>query len=123
MTTSRPTAPRPTRQRCWPRNDKRAYLSSLDAIIGWGVRAQISKITCPTLVISGDRDYTPVASKQAYVDEMVNARLLVIEDSRHATPMDQPEAFNRQLLQFLAEVDGTPQPAKPPAKKLRKQKS
>lgn len=106
-------------ERRWPRNDKRAYLSSLDAIIGWGVRAQISKITCPTLVVSGDRDYTPVANKQAYVDEMLNARLVVIEDSRHATPMDQPEAFNQQLLHFLTELDGTPQPVK----KTRKQKS
>ncbi|OYT94137.1 MAG: 3-oxoadipate enol-lactonase, partial [Pseudomonas sp. PGPPP3] len=106
-------------ERRWPRNDKRAYLSSLDAIIGWGVRAQISKITCPTLVVSGDRDYTPVANKQAYVDEMFNARLVVIEDSRHATPMDQPEAFNQQLLHFLTELDGTPQPVK----KNRKQKS
>ena len=105
-------------ERRWPRNDKRAYLSSLDAIIGWGVRGQISKITCPTLVVSGDRDYTPVANKQAYVDEMVNARLVVIEDSRHATPMDQPEAFNQQLLHFLTELDGTPQPVK----KARKQK-
>lgn len=110
-------------ERRWPRNDKRAYLSSLDAIIGWGVRGQIHTITCPTLVISGDRDYTPVASKQAYVDEMPNARLVVIEDSRHATPMDQPQAFNQHLLQFLAELDGTPQPVNPSTKKSRKRKS
>ena len=110
-------------ERRWPRNDKRAYLSSLDAIIGWGVRGQIHTITCPTLVISGDRDYTPVASKQAYVDEMPNARLVVIDDSRHATPMDQPQAFNQHLLQFLAELDGTPQPVNPPMKKSRKRKS
>ena len=55
-------------------------------------------------------------------DEMVNARLVVIEDSRHATPMDQPEAFNQQLLQFLTELDGTSQPVNPPMKKTRKQK-
>lgn len=91
----------------WPRNDKRAYLASLDAIIGWGVRERLSHITCPTLVISADRDYTPVAQKQAYVDEMPNARLLVIADSRHATPLDQPEHFNRSLLAFLHEVENT----------------
>lgn len=43
----------------WPQNDKRAYLASLDAIIGWGVRERLDRITCPTLVISADRDYTP----------------------------------------------------------------
>ena len=91
----------------WPRNDKRAYLASLDAIIGWGVRERIDRITCPTLVIAADHDYTPVAHKQAYVDAMPNARLLVIENSRHATPMDQPERFNSSLLAFLQEVENT----------------
>lgn len=91
----------------WPRNDKRAYLASLDAIIGWGVRERLARITCPTLVVSADHDYTPVAQKQAYVDELPNARLLVIEDSRHATPLDQPERFNHSLLAFLREVEKT----------------
>jgi pimeloyl-ACP methyl ester carboxylesterase len=93
-------------ERRWPMNDKRAYLASLDAIIGWGVRERLARITCPTLVVTADHDYTPVAVKQAYVDELPNARLLVVEDSRHATPMDQPAFFNAQLLAFLAEVDG-----------------
>lgn len=91
----------------WPRNDKRAYLASLDAIIGWGVRERLQRITCPTLVISADHDYTPVESKQAYVTELPDARLQVIDNSRHATPLDQPQRFNTVLLDFLAEVDGT----------------
>ncbi|MEX6504195.1 alpha/beta fold hydrolase [Pseudomonas zhanjiangensis] len=89
----------------WLQNDKRAYLASLDAIIGWGVRERLGRITCPTLVIGADHDYTPVAQKQAYVRELPNARLLVIEDSRHATPLDQPECFNSALLAFLDEVE------------------
>lgn len=89
----------------WQRNNKRAYLASLNAIIGWGVREHLSRITCPTLVISADKDYTPVALKQEYVDELPNARLEVIIDSRHATPMDQPLEFNNRLLAFLMEVD------------------
>jgi pimeloyl-ACP methyl ester carboxylesterase len=95
-------------ERRWPMNDKRAYLASLDAIIGWGVRERLARITCPTLVVTADHDYTPVAAKQAYVDELPNARLLVIEDSRHASPMDQPAFFNTQLLAFLTEVDQQP---------------
>lgn len=91
----------------WPRNDKRAYLASLDAIIGWGVRERLQRITCPTLVISADRDYTPIEHKQAYVTELPEARLQVIDNSRHATPLDQPQRFNTVLLDFLGEVDGT----------------
>jgi pimeloyl-ACP methyl ester carboxylesterase len=88
----------------WPQNDKRAYLASLDAIIGWGVRERLGRITCPTLVITADRDYTPVERKREYVAEMPDARLLVIENSRHATPLDQPERFNSALLAFLGEA-------------------
>ncbi|MCV4342209.1 alpha/beta fold hydrolase [Pseudomonas capsici] len=86
----------------WSRNDKRAYLASFDAIVGWGVEKKLSRITCPTLIISADRDYTPVALKEAYVRELPNARLVVIENSRHATPLDQPEQFNRTVLEFIA---------------------
>ncbi len=86
----------------WARNDKRAYLASFDAIVGWGVQERLSRITCPVLVISADRDYTPVAVKQAYVKLMPDARLVVIDHSRHATPLDQPEAFNRTVLEFIA---------------------
>ncbi|MFC5695289.1 alpha/beta fold hydrolase [Pseudomonas sp. GCM10022186] len=89
----------------WPQNDKRAYLASLDAIIGWGVRDRLERIRCPTLVITADRDYTPVSQKEAYVREMPNARLVVIENSRHATPLDQPERFNATLLDFINEVE------------------
>lgn len=89
----------------WPQNDKRAYLASLDAIIGWGVRERLARILCPTLVVTADHDYTPVAIKAAYVKELPNARLVVIEDSRHATPLDQPERFNSILLNFIDEVE------------------
>lgn len=91
----------------WRYNDKRPYLAALNAIIGWGVRERLARITCPTLVITGDRDYYPISLKQAYVDELPNARLLVIKDSRHGTPFDQPEDLNRGLLAFLQEVENT----------------
>jgi pimeloyl-ACP methyl ester carboxylesterase len=85
----------------WQQNDKRAYLSSLDAIIGWGVRERLSAISCPTLVVAADQDYTPVAQKQDWCAEIAGARLVVVEDSRHASPLDQPQRFNEILLDFL----------------------
>ena len=88
----------------WQLNDKRAYLASLEAIIGWSVHERISTILCPTLVISADKDYTPVADKEAYVAQIPHAKLLVIEQSRHATPLDQPERFNQALVNFLNSI-------------------
>ena len=86
----------------WAENDKRAYLASFDAIIGWGVQHKLASITCPTLVISAERDYTPVSLKEAYVKLIPDARLVIVKDSRHATPLDQPEVFNRLVLDFIA---------------------
>jgi pimeloyl-ACP methyl ester carboxylesterase len=91
----------------WAKNDKHAYLASFDAIVGWGVQERLSKVACPTLIVSADRDYTPVALKETYVKLLPDARLVVIADSRHATPLDQPERFNQTLLEFLTAVDTT----------------
>jgi 3-oxoadipate enol-lactonase len=86
----------------WAENDKAAYLASTKALIGWSVSAHLARITCPTLVIAADQDYTPIALKEAYVKQIPNAHLHVIENSRHATPMDQTEVFNTAVLQFWA---------------------
>ncbi|WP_226505111.1 alpha/beta hydrolase [Pseudomonas sp. MWU16-30317] len=91
----------------WAGNDKRAYLASFNAIVGWGVQERLGAIDCPTLVISADHDYTPVAVKEHYVTLIPDAHLAVIEDSRHATPLDQPERFNQTLLRFIATADNT----------------
>ncbi len=82
-------------------NDVDAYRASTRAIVGWSVADRLSTIACPTLVISGDHDYTPVSLKEAYAAKMQQARVAVIEHSRHVTPVDQAAAFNRVLLEFL----------------------
>lgn len=87
----------------WAQNNKRAYLASFDAIVGWGVQEKLSRITCPTLIVTADHDYTSVAFKQAYASLIKNARVSVVEDSRHATPLDSPQVFNQVLLNFLEE--------------------
>jgi len=50
-----------------------------------------------------------VALKEAYVKLLPDARLVVFTDSRHATPLDQPERFNQTLLDFLIALDSTTQ--------------
>ncbi len=84
-------------------NDKPTYKAATNALLGWSVRDRIGQIQCPVLVIAADQDYTPVSTKEAYVAEMADAELLVIENSRHATPIDQPDAFNTAVLHFLAQ--------------------
>jgi pimeloyl-ACP methyl ester carboxylesterase len=84
-------------------NDPRAYLAALRAgTEGWSVAAHLQDLKCPTLVIAASRDYTPVELKAAYVAKIPNAELVVIRNSRHATPTDQPTAFNKAVRTFLA---------------------
>ncbi|MCA9974931.1 MAG: alpha/beta fold hydrolase [Anaerolineales bacterium] len=88
----------------WAQNDKQAYLASMRSFVGWDVSPQLADIHCPTLVISADEDYWPLSDKEAYTARIPQAQLLVIEDSRHATPVDQPEVFNTAVLDFLSSV-------------------
>jgi pimeloyl-ACP methyl ester carboxylesterase len=85
----------------WTENDKKAYLASINAIIGWSVADRLGTIHCPTLVISADQDYTPVSYKEGYVVKMPCAELVVIRNSRHLSPLDQPEQVNTAILKFL----------------------
>jgi len=87
----------------WSGNDPRAYLASLRAIVGWSVYDQISAIRQPVLVISADQDYTTPEQKRAWLQRIPNARLQVVSNSRHMTPLDQPDAFNAVLEAFLTE--------------------
>jgi len=66
------------------------------------VTDRLSSIRCPTLVIAADQDYTPVAIKEAYVKLLPDARLVVIADAHHATPVERPQEFNAALAPFLA---------------------
>ncbi|MCD4699829.1 MAG: alpha/beta hydrolase [Phycisphaerae bacterium] len=86
----------------WAQNDKRAYLDSMRALVGWSVSEHLTEINTPTLVVAADDDYSPVSAKEAYVARMPRAELVVIPDSRHATPVEQPEAFNKAVAAFLA---------------------
>jgi len=89
----------------WAENDKRAYRESLRAIFNWDVEGQLGKITCPVLVVASDGDYMPLDEKRAYTAKIPDAKLVVIEDARHAVTAERPEKFNLVLGEFLAGLD------------------
>ncbi len=88
-------------------NDMAAYRTNLWAAARFDVRTRLGEIVCPTLVVAGDEDSTvPLASKRLLVERIPYSRLEIITHSGHATPVDQPEAFNQVVLQFLDMVPG-----------------
>lgn len=86
-------------------NSRSNYLKAVTAILRFDLRQQLDQIAAPMLVVAGDQDRTvPLAAKRRLAAAVPNARLEVIAGSRHATPLDAPDRFNRLLLDFLAEV-------------------
>ena len=85
----------------WAENDKKAYLSSLKTLKNWSVLERLHEIKCPTLLVSSDEDYTPLSAKEEYTAMIPNAKLVVIEDARHAVSVEKPEEFNTILMDFL----------------------
>lgn len=86
----------------WAENDKRAYVAAMRAIVGWSVTEHLPKMNIPTLILTGDRDNTTVEAKEKYMAKLPQAELVVIENSGHASPVDQPELFNEALMAYLA---------------------
>ena len=64
----------------------------------------LSKIQVPSLVIVGADD-KPFLGASDYMEKKIpNCKKVVIPNAGHAANMDQPEAFNKALLEFLQEV-------------------
>ncbi|MEH1006415.1 MULTISPECIES: alpha/beta hydrolase [unclassified Winogradskyella] len=82
-------------------NDYNAYYKSFVTLMDWGLGDKIKDISARTLVVASDMDYTPIVFKEAYVNRMQNATLAVIKNSRHGVVLDQPDAFNLELQNFL----------------------
>jgi pimeloyl-ACP methyl ester carboxylesterase len=63
-------------------------------------------IEAPTLVVVGEHDaITPPDTARAMADAIPGAELVVIPDAGHLTPMENPDAFNRALDDFLARME------------------
>lgn len=65
----------------------------------------LPSIAIPTLVITGEQDpITPPDVMKKMADSIPQAEYHVIQHASHLTPMEQPNAFNKLLRDFLASV-------------------
>ncbi len=82
-------------------NDQRSYIAAVNALAGWSVVDSLDRITMPTLILAADADFTPVDEKRSYAARMPDARVVVIDDSRHISHIDQADRVNAEVLAFL----------------------
>jgi 3-oxoadipate enol-lactonase len=78
------------------------YAGCCHAIPRINLTARLKEITCPVLVLCGDKDPgTPPAMAREIHDNLPGSKLVMIADAAHLANIEQPEAFNRALEEFL----------------------
>ena len=82
---------------------RQAYLRSLGALARWSALGRLDQIRCPVLLVAAEFDYFEAADVDQFEAGLPDVRRVTFADSRHASPVDSAEAFNRHLLDFLGE--------------------
>lgn len=81
------------------------YAGCCHALPKINVTGRLKEITCPTLVIVGEQDAgTPVAMAREIHTAISGSELVVISSAAHLSNLEQPEAFNQTLSEFLAKL-------------------
>lgn len=82
------------------------YANALRALLAMDhITDQLPKIKAPTLLIGGDKDPS-LAPMKVMHKKVRGSRLVVLSPASHFANRDQPAAWNRAALDFLASVDG-----------------
>jgi 3-oxoadipate enol-lactonase len=83
--------------------DPAGYIGCCDAIRELDFSGDLHRIQAPTLVIAGEKDVgTPVAMSQAIADAIPGAKLAVIAGAAHLSAVENPDAFNKLVADFLS---------------------
>ncbi len=66
----------------------------------------LAEIDVPTLIIHGaDDQIVPLAEAQAMHEAIKGSKLVVIENAGHLPNLEQPDAFNDAVIDFLEEIE------------------
>ena len=77
------------------------YASCCEALAKADVREQLKTITVPVLIVAGRQDpVTTVADAEFMLSQIPNSQLVEI-DASHISNVEQPTAFNQNLMNFL----------------------
>lgn len=68
------------------------------------VREQLKKLNIPTLVLQGQYDQGEFSSVYEYAD-LLNGKYVFIEHAGHIIWWDKPKEFNKEIINFLTEIN------------------
>jgi proline iminopeptidase len=64
-------------------------------------RERLPMISVPSLIIHGSKDLITLKKAEELRDGIPNSELVVFEESGHFSPIEEPEAFRKAVLDFL----------------------
>jgi pimeloyl-ACP methyl ester carboxylesterase len=74
----------------------------------------MARIAVPTLIVAGDEDWPCLAPSLMMKRAIPSAALAVVPNTGHALSVEEPEAYNRLLDAFLAQVESGRWPMRDP---------
>jgi 3-oxoadipate enol-lactonase len=83
------------------------YIGCCHALPRIDVTDRLGELRCPALVVVGEEDPgTPVAMAREIQAALPSAELAILPSASHLSSVEQPEEFNRVLLDFLDKASG-----------------
>jgi pimeloyl-ACP methyl ester carboxylesterase len=81
---------------------KPGFVDALDALTSYPIRDRLPEISCPTLIVHGDKDrLVPVRDASEFERLIPGARKVIYEDTGHVPQLERPARFNRDVAAFL----------------------
>lgn len=78
------------------------------------LRDRLARLTVPTLIVNGDEDWPCLLPGLMLKETIPSAALAVLPNVGHTINLEAPDAFNRELGDFLAWVDSGRWPMRDP---------
>lgn len=73
----------------------------IGSLVDWSVVDRVHQIEVPTLLLSGHYDEATPATVQPFADAIPDVRWHIFENSSHMPFVEEPEAFDEVVLNFL----------------------
>ena len=82
----------------------KTFSGLIDAFCALDITPILSEISCPTLVIAGEKDVLkPPRYSRIIADGIKDSELLVIPGAGHAVVLEQPELINQKVTGFIGQ--------------------
>ena len=83
------------------KNPKHVVKSSLSAIKNFNFDSYFANIQPPTLIIHGEAQETPISLVESMQTQIPDAKLIIIENAAHVTPIETPNQIWDAIEEFL----------------------